>query len=179
MRQQYGNHRSACKNRAAKAKDGAAPGGLFLDTGAVKNPATPAALLLAALCLCCPPMVRADQPAPAVSFTAHIRPLLTSRCISCHHSGSMLGQLSLENRAMAFHKRMNGPVILPGRPDSSPLYLVLKMPPKAPKAMPPAGHRVTDREINLIYDWIKQGAPWPQGREGVVIPPRRDRRIGT
>ena len=58
---------------------------------------------------------------------------------------------------MAFKKRANGPVIVPGRPDSSALYLVLKMPPKNPKAMPPAGHRVTDREVNLIYDWIKQG----------------------
>jgi hypothetical protein len=29
---------------------------------------------------------------------------------------------------------------------------------------------VTDTEINLIYDWIKQGAEWPEGKEGVIKP---------
>ena len=108
--------------------------------------------------------------APKVDFATQVKPLLTSRCINCHHSGSMLGELSLENRAMAFKKRVNGPVILPGKPDSSMLYLVLKLPAKNLKAMPAAGHRVADSEINLIYDWIKQGAEWPEGKAGVIKP---------
>ncbi len=107
---------------------------------------------------------------PPVSFAMHVKPLLTSRCINCHHSGAMFGQLSLESRAMAFKKRVNGPVIVPGKPDSSMLYLVLKKPPKDPQAMPPAGHRVTDREIDIIYDWIKEGAEWPEGKAGVLKP---------
>jgi uncharacterized membrane protein len=122
---------------------------------------------------------KATDSAPGVSFAKQIKPLLTSRCINCHHSGSMLGQLSLENRTMAFKPRVNGPVILPSRPESSTLYLVLKLPPKNPKAMPPAGHRVTDREMNLIYDWIKQGAQWPEGKAGVITPLRKDRRVGA
>ncbi len=108
--------------------------------------------------------------APKVDFATQVKPLLTSRCINCHHSGSMLGELSLENRAMAFKKRVNGPVILPGKPDSSMLYLVLKLPAKNLKAMPAAGHRVADSEINLIHDWIMQGAEWPEGKEGVIKP---------
>ena len=71
---------------------------------------------------------------------------------------------------MAFKKRSKGPVILPGKPDSSMLYLVLKLPPKNLKAMPPNGHRVSDKETNLIYDWIKQGASWPKGAAGVIVP---------
>lgn len=124
--------------------------------------------LAALISLCTGTLIAAD--APRVDWTMHVRPVLLSRCINCHHSGSMLGQLSLENRAMAFRKRAGGPVILPGRPDSSPLYQVLRMPPKFPKAMPPFGHRITDREINIIYDWIKQGAPWPEGRAGTLKP---------
>lgn len=116
---------------------------------------------------------------PRVGFVSHVKPLLTSRCINCHNAGALFGQLSLENKAMAFKKRANGPVIVPGRPDSSALYLVLKMPPKNPKAMPPAGHRVTDREVNLIYDWIKQGAEWPEGKDGVIVPLKKDRRVGS
>lgn len=106
-----------------------------------------------------------------VDFASQIKPLLGSRCISCHHSGALFGELNLENHDMAFKKRANGPVILPGRPDSSMLYLVLKLPPKEMKAMPPNGHRIPDREVQLIHDWIQQGAAWPTGAEGVIRPP--------
>jgi uncharacterized membrane protein len=105
-----------------------------------------------------------------VDFAMHVKPVLTSRCINCHNTGTLLGELSLENRTMAFKKRVNGPVILPGKPDSSMLYIVLKLPAKNLKAMPAAGHRITDTEINLIYDWIKQGAEWPEGKAGVITP---------
>ncbi len=105
-----------------------------------------------------------------VDFVSQVKPLLTSKCVNCHHAGALFGELNLENRAMAFKKRVNGPVILPGKPDSSALYMVLKMPPKNPKAMPPNGHRITDKEVNLIYDWIKQGAAWPKGADGVITP---------
>ena len=106
-----------------------------------------------------------------VDFVSQIKPILGGRCISCHQSGALFGELNLENRDMAFKKRANGPVILPGRPDSSMLYLVLKLPPKELKAMPPNGHRIPDREVQLIHDWIQQGAEWPTGAEGVIRPP--------
>ena len=116
--------------------------------------------------------VRAAPEEAKVEFATQIKPLITSRCINCHHSGALCGELNLENRAMAFKKRVNGPVILPGKPDSSAFYLVLKMPPKNPKAMPPNGHRIPDKDVNLIYDWIKQGAAWPKGADGVITPSR-------
>ncbi len=116
--------------------------------------------------------VRAAPEEAKVEFATQIKPLITSRCINCHHSGALFGELNLENRAMAYKKRVNGPVILPGKPDSSAFYLVLKMPPKNPKAMPPNGHRIPDKDVNLIYDWIKQGAAWPKGADGVITPSR-------
>lgn len=105
-----------------------------------------------------------------VDFVSEVKPFFTSKCVNCHHAGALFGELNLENRAMAFKKRIKGPVILPGRPDSSMLYLALKLPPKNLKAMPPNGHRVSDQEMQLIYDWIKQGAPWPKGAAGVIVP---------
>jgi len=114
-----------------------------------------------------------------VDFTTQIKPLLGTRCINCHHSGALFGELNLENREMAFKKRANGPVIIPGKPDSSMLYLVPKLPPKELKAMPPNGHRIPDREVNLIHDWIRQGAVWPAGAEGVIQPPRMKTSSGS
>ena len=37
--------------------------------------------------------------------------------------------------------------------------------------MPPNGHRIPDREVQFIHDWIRQGAAWPTGAEGVIRPP--------
>ncbi len=108
--------------------------------------------------------------AAKIDFAGQIKPLIANRCINCHHAGALLGEVNLENRAMAFKKRSTGPILLPGRPDSSLLYRVLTLPPKNPKAMPPAGHRIPDAERELIYQWILQGADWPKGAAGVIQP---------
>ena len=52
--------------------------------------------------------VRAAPEEAKVEFATQIKPLITSRCINCHHSGALFGELNLENRAMAFKKRVNG-----------------------------------------------------------------------
>lgn len=127
-------------------------------------------LILWSVCTLVFSHLSAAEKAAKVDFATQIKPLLTTKCINCHHAGALFGELNLENRTMAFKKRRNGPVILLGKPDSSALYLVLKMPPKNPKAMPPNGHRIADADVNLIYDWIKQGADWPKGAEGVIRP---------
>jgi len=84
----------------------------------------------------------------------------------------LFGNLNLQTAALAFKNRPGGPAILRGRPDSSPLYFVLRLPPKNPQAMPPTGHRIPDKDMRIIYDWIKQGAPWPEGGAGRLEPPK-------
>ena len=36
--------------------------------------------------------------AAPVDFVTQIKPLLQNRCVNCHHSGAVFGDLSLENR---------------------------------------------------------------------------------
>lgn len=106
----------------------------------------------------------------AVSFQKQIKPLFEARCIDCHHAGALFGDLNLENRDLAFKPRKKGPVITPGDPDKSTLYLVLTLPESDKKAMPPTGHRISAEETALIKRWIKEGAAWPTGADGVVKP---------
>lgn len=120
-----------------------------------------------AVCLTACGKLDLDKP---VSFSADIKPLLEARCINCHHAGALFGDLSLENREIAFKPRAKGPVITPGSSDKSPLYLVLTLPEGDKKAMPPTGHRISSEETALIKRWIDQGATWPTGPDGAIKP---------
>ncbi len=106
-----------------------------------------------------------------VDFASQIKPILSAQCINCHHSQALFGNLNLENRRRAFARRPQGPAIVPGEPDKSPLYVVLTLPPRqTPKAMPPTGHRIPKEQVELIRQWIKEGAKWPNGQAGVIRP---------
>ncbi|MBB5034142.1 c-type cytochrome domain-containing protein [Prosthecobacter vanneervenii] len=103
-----------------------------------------------------------------VDFVKQIKPILADRCVECHNSETLLGELNLQSRALAFEKRKAGPVIHPKNADKSMLYLVLTLPPKDKKAMPATGHRIPKDEIQLIRQWINEGAQWPEGKDGAI-----------
>ena len=105
-----------------------------------------------------------------VDFVRQIKPILADRCVECHNSGLLLGELNLQNRALAMKKRKLGPVIVPGQPEKCMLYLTLTLPPKEKKAMPATGHRIPKDEIEIIRRWIKEGAGWPEGKDGAITP---------
>jgi len=107
---------------------------------------------------------------PPVDFVRQIKPLLADRCVECHNSESLLGELNLQTRELAFSKRKVGPVIVPKNAEKSMLYLVLTLPPKDKKAMPATGHRIPKDEVNLIRQWITEGADWPEGKDGAITP---------
>lgn len=105
-----------------------------------------------------------------MDFVKQIKPILADRCVECHNSETLLGELNLQTRALAFRKRKTGPVIVPKNAEKSMLYLVLTLPPKDVKAMPATGHRIPKDEVNLIRQWITEGANWPEGKEGAMTP---------
>lgn len=113
---------------------------------------------------------RAGATEPPVDFVRQIKVILETRCVECHNSETLLGDLNLETRAKAFRKRKAGPVIRPGDPEKSLLYLTLKLPPKDPKAMPATGHRIPPDEVSTVRQWIAEGAQWPEGEEGTLTP---------
>lgn len=105
-----------------------------------------------------------------VDFMEQIKPILADRCVECHNSDTLLGDLNLQSRALAFRKRKPGPVIVPKNAEKSMLYLVLTLPAKDKKAMPATGHRIPQDEVNLIRQWITEGASWPDGKDGSMTP---------
>jgi hypothetical protein len=118
----------------------------------------PVRSLLCALALagaCC---VRADD-ASDRHFHDKVRPLLDSRCISCHGPDKVKGALRLDSRAAALKGGDNGPAVIPGKPSES-LLLQAVMHAKPDLEMPPK-EKLTTNDIAVLRRWISDGAPWP------------------
>ena len=137
---------------------------------------------LALLVSCGEPAEKKGDPKPKpVSFAADIKPILQEKCVICHHSGTLLGKVNLENKKLAFSKSERGEFIVPGKPDESLLYTITlaphgkrELPPGVEKPMPLMAPDLTQTEKDLLKRWIEEGAEWPEGAEGsikVVAPP--------
>jgi len=111
---------------------------------------------------------------PKIRFATDIKPMLAEKCLPCHNTGTLLGELNLESRLLDFTKGSKGPFIVPGKPDESRIYHVLVKPRADDDAMPPEGHAMTPEDIAKIRSWIAQGAEWPQGPEGTLTVPTPD-----
>jgi len=96
----------------------------------------------------------AEPAAPTgVSFTNDILPILQSRCVNCHGGNKIEEGLIIKSYAELMTGSKNGPVVIPGDSENSLMVELLranKMPKKGPKLTPP--------QVQLIVDWINQGA---------------------
>jgi mono/diheme cytochrome c family protein len=99
------------------------------------------------------PTVAASDAAP-VSFSQDIQPIFTSQCGSCHGGQ---GGLWLDSYELVMRGGSSGPVIVPGQPDQSQLYL--RITGKATPAMPLNSPPLAQSEIDAIRGWIAEGAP--------------------
>jgi hypothetical protein len=125
--------------------------------------------LLAAMAGCAAPMV--DNTG---RFVTQVKPVLEYYCIECHtdRSSGKYGGLSLESGLSARTTGRHKPVIVPGNPDASLLYKVLRFGHEDPLGMPPAPDKISDEQFAAIRAWIAAGAHWPEGRDGHLSLPR-------
>ena len=100
--------------------------------------------------------------AGAIGFTKEIRPLLVEHCFKCHGEKKRKGGLRLTNRRDALTPGDSGKAtIVPG--NSAASLLIQKISSTNPKEqMPPKGTRLTAAQIDLIRQWIDEGATWPE-----------------
>jgi hypothetical protein len=100
-----------------------------------------------------------------VDFTRDIKPILSDRCYACHGPDAQSREaglrLDLRDEAFAALSSSGGKIIVAGKPHRSELFLrvtetdtELKMPP------PDSKLSLNPAEIELIKQWISQGAKW-------------------
>src|SRR5438094_4603017 len=129
-------------------------------------------LTLLALLLTAPARAQEKTPAPEQLrfFENQVRPLLAEQCFKCHGPDKQRGDLRLDSRKAVLEGGQSGPVLEPGKPDKSRLIDAvnyrngIEMPPKS---------RLTPKQINVLTDWVKAGAPWPETGEAKPLTPRK------
>jgi len=99
------------------------------------------------------PTTQTSSQGVTVSFANDVLPILNSRCANCHGGNRTEEGLILLTYADIVRGSDNGPVIVAGNADGS--FLVEQV---VSQEMPKRGPKLTPPQIQLIIDWINQGA---------------------
>jgi cytochrome c553/alkylhydroperoxidase/carboxymuconolactone decarboxylase family protein YurZ len=100
-------------------------------------------------------------------FEDKVRPVLATRCFSCHGAGKQKGGLRLDSREAALHGGESGPALQPGKADESLLVRAVRQTDEL--KMPPTG-KLTTTEIASLTAWVRMGAPWPETAAVTPLP---------
>ena len=113
-----------------------------------------------------------------IDFVRDIQPILEFSCVGCHREGHDGGALRLDTKQSALKGGDNGPAIVPGKSLASPLYTTTVLRPDHEYLMPPKnkGGPLQPAQTDLLWDWINQGAAWP---DGIKVVPRKAEHAAT
>ncbi|MBF0621486.1 MAG: hypothetical protein HQL54_06125 [Magnetococcales bacterium] len=100
----------------------------------------------------------AEQPGK-VTFSEDVFPILKYRCLECHAAGgpgTVLSGLDLETYEGLMKGTKYGPIITPGNAMVSNLNVLVEG--RAGIRMPHNRKRLTKCEVQILRDWVNQGA---------------------
>ncbi|MBM3401434.1 MAG: DUF1553 domain-containing protein [Bacteroidetes bacterium] len=97
-----------------------------------------------------------------VDYNIHVKPIINKKCISCHGGVKQEAGFSLLFQEEALGPTESGkPAIIPGDPEAS--ELIRRITEKDPAERMPYKHEaLSEEEIEVFRQWIKEGAKWGQ-----------------
>lgn len=100
-----------------------------------------------------------DHDDAPVSFRAEIAPILLEQCQACHGPREAGGQYRLDTFERLMAPDADPPIVAPGDPEESELYLLLTDP-EPDFRMPADADPLPEQQIELIRRWIAEGAEY-------------------
>lgn len=95
----------------------------------------------------------------AVLFTDMVKPILDTKCVSCHNNKKAKGELVMETPRLLLKGGKNGALWDTTAPNLSLILQRIHLPEEEKKHMPPIGKpQLSDQEMAILYNWIKRGA---------------------
>ncbi len=110
------------------------------------------------MAVCCSTTAADEQ----VDFGRQIAPIIEQHCVRCHSPGNSKGDVSLAT----LDDLKSNEYVVAGDADGSYLIELVTSQDGDPPAMPKEAKPLSDSEVDLLRQWIRQGAKWP---DGVVI----------
>ena len=105
---------------------------------------------------------KAEQPQMhKVTYEDAVRPILQKHCIECHAAGQQGARASgllMDSYASLLKGTPFGPVINPGSPMASSLYILISGKDKLTITMPHTKDPLSNEDIKTIRNWIENGA---------------------
>ncbi|MCA9120309.1 MAG: DUF1553 domain-containing protein [Planctomycetaceae bacterium] len=93
-----------------------------------------------------------------IDFAAQVAPIFRAHCIRCHNDAERSGELSLSTSK----DLTNLEFVTPGKPVESVLLNAIVSSGGEPPTMPKEGESLSSEQIDVIREWIAQGARWPE-----------------
>jgi mono/diheme cytochrome c family protein len=103
--------------------------------------------------------------AQQVDFSRRVLPILATHCFTCHgpDAAKLKADLRLDRRESVVAERDGQPAVAPGKPDASSLIARVTAEDKAGRMPPPkAGARLSSAQVQILRDWIAQGAKYTE-----------------
>lgn len=99
-------------------------------------------------------------------FEKEVRPVLVNRCYDCHSEKKQKGSLRLDNISYILSGGDSGPALVAGDPAKSLMIEAVHF--KDPDFEMPPKEKLPDKEIAVLEQWVKMGAPWPEAEASRV-----------
>ncbi len=112
-------------------------------------------------------------PVEKIDYNTQVKPIFNKKCIACHGGVKQKGGFSLLFQEEALANTESGkPAIIPGKPDESELIRRITL--EDPEERMPYKHDpLSKEEIEILTQWIKQGAKW--GEHWAYIPVKEEK----
>lgn len=133
------------------------------------SPGKTAAVLAALAWLMSVTALLAAENASAPDYDRDVKPILRSRCVTCHGPIKQEGGLRLDAGKLVLKGGDEGAVVLPSK--SSESQLLARVSTTNPdERMPPKGAPLAEQEVAVLKAWIEAGAHVPTGETIVPTP---------
>jgi len=99
-----------------------------------------------------------SAPVEKIDFEKQVWPIIEGSCLLCHDRANAFSNLRLDSPERILEGGDLGKVVVPGEPDNSPLVVRVALPDDDLDFMPIEGDPLTEKQIEILRQWIEEGA---------------------
>ena len=93
-----------------------------------------------------------------INYMRDIQTILKKKCFRCHDAKKQKSDLRMDTPEHMRSGGEGGPIFVPFHPEQSEMYLLTSLPEYDMDYMPSKGEGLTNKELELLKNWILQGA---------------------